>query len=196
METSSNGGTAVAKRTRRSGKRVRFRSLPRPAYPVRGLWEAATAEEKQRAHRTCVAILEWWLGRKGREQVATELGVPGLRVWQLSQGALSGMLAGLLKQPRRRGRSAMRTVLDEKQQDTAALRKENAELKRRLEIAERLIRLLREMPEEGERTASPTPEAGTPATSRRRGEKRKTARSRGESSRDDPCAGAGVPAPR
>jgi hypothetical protein len=36
-----------------------------------------------------------WLGKRDREAVAKELSIPTLRVWQLSQQALSGMLAGL-----------------------------------------------------------------------------------------------------
>src|SRR5262245_40327811 len=110
------------------GKRLVFQ-IPKVALPVRGLWEAASEEERQRAHRQGVSILEWWVGRRTREEVGLELGVGSLRVWQLSQSALSGMLAGLLRQPRRRGRAAMRAVLDDERQELAALKKENAELK-------------------------------------------------------------------
>ena len=75
----------------------------RAAWPVRGLWENAPPEEKERAHETCMKILEYWLGKKSKGKVAKELEITPLRVWQLSQQALSGMMAGLLSQPRRRG---------------------------------------------------------------------------------------------
>ena len=177
--------TITPRRTRRSGKRLRF-APPRPALPVRGLWEAASEEEKAKAHTTCVAILEWWMGRKAKDAVANELGLTGVRVWQLSQAALSGMLAGLLRQPRRRGRAAMRAVLDDKSQDLAALRKENAELKRRLAVAERLIVLLREIPIGKGHTLPPAQEAET-ADGRARAGRKKAAR-RADASRHDRAA--------
>jgi hypothetical protein len=177
--------TDVPRRTRRSSKRLRF-AAPRPALPVRGLWEAASEEEKAKAHRTCVAMLEWWMGRKTREAVASELGQSSLRMWQLSQAALSGMLAGLLRQPRRRGRAAMRAVLDDTSQDLAALRKENAELKRRLAVAERLIVLLRESPIGKAQSLPPAQEAET-ADGRARAGRKKTAR-RADASRHDHAA--------
>jgi hypothetical protein len=186
--------TGTVKRTRRGGKRLRFQ-VPRPALPVRGLWEAASAEEKARAHTTCVAILEWWVGRRSKEAVATELGLTGLRVWQLSQSALSGMLAGLLRQPRRRGRAAMRAVLDDKSQDLAALRKENAELRRRLTVTERLIMLLRELPEAKARSLLEVKESERLEAIRRAGGK-KVASRRVDAPRRDEAAAGGLPPSR
>lgn len=115
------------------------------------------------------------MGRKSKEAVAGELGLTGLRVWQLSQAGLSGMLAGLLRQPRRRGRAAMRAVLDDNTQDLAALRKENAELKRKLGVAERLIVLLREFPDGKAHSLPPAKEAEKADGTARAGRK-KTAR--------------------
>lgn len=181
----------LVKEPRHSRKR-RFRICPRPALPVRGLWEAASAEEKAAAHKACILILEWWVGRRTRGSVAQELGVTPLRAWQMSQAALSGMLAGLLRQPRRRGRAAMRAVLDDKAEDLAALKKENAELKRRLAVSERLIELLRDLPSSRERSdllgasAKERPEA-----IRRAGEKRRTPRVDAPR-RDGPAAGDGA----
>jgi hypothetical protein len=192
METASNGSTVV-KRTRRGGKRLRFKA-PRPALPVRGLWEAATAEEKERAHKSCVALLEWWVGRRSKESVAGELGVTGLRVWQLSQSALSGMLAGLLRQPRRRGRAAMRTALDDRSQDLNSLRKENAELKRRLTVAERLIILLRDLPEAKARSLLEAQVSKRPEAKGRSGGKKVGSRRVDAGGRDDADAGS-EPAP-
>lgn len=183
--TSSVTTIEAPRRTRRSGKRLRFRP-PRPALPVRGLWEAASEEERAKAHKTAIAILEWWMGRKSKETVASELGLTGLRVWQLSQAGLSGMLAGLLRQPRRRGRAAMRAVLDDRSQDLAALRKENAELKRRLGVAERLIVLLREIPIGKAHSLLPAKEAEKADGTGRAGRK-KTAR-RADATRHDRAA--------
>lgn len=180
----------VPERRLRMGRKRRFRVIPRPALPVRGLWEAASAEERAAAHRACLAILEWWVGRRTRASVAAELGVTGLRAWQLSQSALSGMLAGLLRQPRRRGRAAMRAVLDDTRQDLAALKKENADLKRRLGIAERLIGLLRGLPGSPVTPAvTDSPTQAGPAASRPAGEKRRRARRRAAGSGDGAAAG-------
>ena len=102
---SNESEPTTRKRRKRSGrKRSSFRVPPKPARPVRALWEQATQEEREKAHTTCMAILEYWLGKKSKEEVASGLSVTPLRVWQLSQQALSGMLAGLLKQPRTRGK--------------------------------------------------------------------------------------------
>lgn len=89
--------TGRARRARTSRKRSRFSRCPRPAIPVRGLWEQASEAERTSAHRSCMAILEYWLGKSSKAQIAARLEVPPLRVWQLSQQALSGMLAGLLR---------------------------------------------------------------------------------------------------
>ena len=50
--------------------------------------ESAGREDQSRAHTTSVAILSMWLGRKTRSAVASELELPPLRVWQLSQAGL------------------------------------------------------------------------------------------------------------
>lgn len=184
--------TMVVKEPRRSRKR-RFRVCPRPALPVRGLWEAASAEEKAAAHKACIAILEWWVGRRSRESVAAELQIKPLRAWQLSQSALSGMLAGLLRQPRRRGRAIMRAVLDDTSQDVAALKKELAEMKRRNEVLERLVMLLRDLPASKERSdLLAASEKERPEAIRRAGEKRKTPRVDAPR-RDGPAAGDAPP---
>ena len=99
-ETQESSSPITRKRTRRARKRSAFSKVPRPAWPVRGLWEAAPREEKQAAHEACMKVLEYWLGKKTKAEIASELGVTPLRVWQLSQKALSGMMAGLLPQPK------------------------------------------------------------------------------------------------
>jgi hypothetical protein len=131
-------------RTRRGKKRLVFQP-PRQMPPsVRALWETASPEEKERAHRSCVAILSMWLGRKTRQAVAQELELPRLRVWQLSQSALSGMLAGLLKQPRGRGKGTPSMQSD--QEDPRALRKRIAELEEENRSLRDLVEVLRNLP--------------------------------------------------
>lgn len=129
------------KTSRRSRKRTRFK-LPAPAVAVRGLWQAAAAEEREKAHETAMGILELWLGKTSKRELAARLRVPPLRVWQLSQLALSGMVCGLLKQPRRRAPGAMTRPED----DPKKLRKENEKLRQQLELTERLVQLLRDLP--------------------------------------------------
>lgn len=131
-------------RTRIGRKRSDFTRAPKPAWPVRGLWENAPQEEKVRAHETCMKMLEYWLGKKDKVQVAKEMSITTLRVWQLSQQALSGMMAGLLTQPRRRvgpeayERSTGLSVM--------ALRKRITELEKELSRTEDLVRVLRTAP--------------------------------------------------
>lgn len=144
LESDSIGETTPRRRSRMRRKKTVFRNPPKPAWPVRGLWEAAPAQEKERAHETCMEILEYWLGKKSKSEIADDLGVSPLRVWQLSQQALSGMMAGLLTQPRRRvGPEAFEGPPDETR---AALKARIAELEKTLERTEDLVRVLRAAP--------------------------------------------------
>lgn len=131
-------------RTRRGRKRLVFQPPRQMPSPVRVLWEMASPEEKARAHRSCVAILSMWLGRKTRVAVAEELEQPPLRVWQLSQAALAGMLAGLLKQPRGRGKGNLDMQSD--QEDPRALKKRIAELEAENRSLRDLVEVLRNLP--------------------------------------------------
>ena len=197
MDSVLNGPSKEV-RHRRPYQRRRKISLPvRLPLPVRGLLEAATEAERTLAQKQCVVLLETWQGRKDRATAASELGLSPVRMWQLSQSATAGMLAGLLKQPRRRGRAIMRQVLDGKPvDDVASLRKELAELRRKLAISEELIAILRDMPGPRDKPALP-PTAPKPATVRRArtGEKRQRAAlppraaSRSDSSDGKPASG-------
>lgn len=131
------------KSRRRGRKRTRFGVPKKMPVPVRALWESASQEEQERAHRTCCAILENWLGRSSKQEVMERLHLPALRVWQLSQQALGGMLAGLLKQPRTRGGASMPK---DPESDPKQLRKKIEQLERELELAQDVIKLLRELP--------------------------------------------------
>ena len=131
-------------RTRRARKRTKF-AIPKPAKSVKALWEQASEADRQRAHRYGTAILETWLGKKSRKDAAKDLGLPVLRVWQLSQQAVSGMLAGLLTQPRQRRSPDMPKPPPEN--DPAMLKKKIAKLERELEIANELIEVLKLVPD-------------------------------------------------
>lgn len=138
MRSAESGQETPARRPR---KRTRFK-MPEPAAPVRGLWRAATAEERAKAHETATGLLDLWLGKATKRELAMRWQVPPLRVWQLSQMGLSGMVCGLLKQPRRRAPGAMTSPED----DPKKLRKENARLRDQLARTERLVQLLRSLP--------------------------------------------------
>jgi len=139
----SEAAAAAPKRRRRFKKRVVFRPPQRFPVPVKALWEQASAEEQQRAHRQCAILLEYWLGRIDKPEAMARLELPALRVWQLSQMALSGMLAGLLKQPRWRRGQKMPLPPEE---DPKKLRKRIAELEDKLKRTEDLVRILRDLP--------------------------------------------------
>jgi hypothetical protein len=137
------GESGTAKRRRRGGKRLRFKRWPQAPAPVKALWESASEEEKARAHEECAAILAWWLGRADRQEVAARLQVGPIRAWQLSQQALAGMAAGLLRQPRTR--KALKPNLPP-EEDPRALRKQIAALEKDLEVMKGLVELLRGLP--------------------------------------------------
>lgn len=148
----------VAKRTRTPGpkrKRVVFEAPKKAPYPVRALWESATAEQRERAHQVGMALMEYWVGRKTKVEVATALGVTPVRVWQMSQQAISGFLAGLLKQPRNRGRPPQ--LFTETGETAAELKKRLVRAERDLLQANRLIELLKEMPRLGKQPALTEP---------------------------------------
>jgi hypothetical protein len=154
-EPSASAQTASRRRRRTGKKRLHFR--PPQAMPrgVRELWQSATSEEQQSAHRSCVQILALWLGKRTREDVAANLSLPPLRVWQLSQQALAGMLAGLLIQPKsRRGRPESTTTCNP--DDPRVLNKRIEELSRKNAELEQLVRLVAQLP---------TPAGGQPASS-------------------------------
>jgi hypothetical protein len=143
----------VQVRTRRSKKRLVFqppRQMPRS---VRSLWESASPEERAGAHARCVAVLSMWLGHQSRAQVARELELPPLRVWQLSQAALAGMLAGLLKQPRGRGREPGEPPSGE--EDVRLLRKRVSELEQENRTLRDLVEILRNLPAAREQPKRP-----------------------------------------
>lgn len=174
-------GTAPPRprRARTGRKRTVFQVPPRPAPAVRDLWGQASEEERTRAHLTCTLMLEYWLGKKSKAEVGKELGVPALRVWQLSQQAVSGMLAGLLKQPRRRRTAAEIAALCP-EDDPVLLRKEIRELQTKLARTEDLVRVLRTAPWISKQMESPAEEK---RRARNKQAKRRPARRRNQTTR-------------
>lgn len=138
-----------ARRMRLSRKR-RLSKVPKMPQPVKALWDAASDEEKTRAHRMAAVMLQVWLGKMKRAEAATQLELTPLRVWQLSQQAVAGMVAGLLKQPRAR-RKGVAPMVENRDEDPRWLKQKITELERKLKIAEDVIALLREMPGQSKR---------------------------------------------
>jgi hypothetical protein len=165
METEANGtGTTIETRRRRTSKK-RLKFGPPQSFPrgVRELWTSATREEQARAHQACTQILALWLGRRRRAEVAEDLSIPPLRVWQLSQQALSGMLAGLLHQPRPR-RRRQEDAMEQREDDPRTLKKRLAEKDKQIADQQELIRLLTSIPKPRDETSAreaPTPERKT-----------------------------------
>ena len=85
------------------------------------------------------------MGRTTRREMIEKMGIPPLRVWQMSQQALSGMVAGLLTQPKFKGRVSLGAIMNS-EENPKALKKRIAELEKQVMMQERLISILREMP--------------------------------------------------
>src|SRR6185437_5953 len=122
-----------------------------PAMPVKALWEMASPEQRERAHQASVVLMEYWLGRITKEDLAVALKVPPLRVWQLSQQAISGMIAGLLIQPKARAPKGAKNMglmneMKDPESDPKVLRKKIEALEKTVAMQDRLIAILREMP--------------------------------------------------
>ena len=93
-----------------------------------------------------MTILEMWLGKVSRSEAAKRLEVSQLRLSQLSQQSVSGMMAGLLKQPRCR---VPKGALDRRpapENDPNVLRRRVARLSEDLLRTENLVRVLQEIP--------------------------------------------------
>ena len=154
----TDGQVSGLQRRRRTGKkRLRFEPPVQMPPGVKELWRASSSEAQARAHQTCVAILAMWLGKKSREEVAQTLSIPPLRVWQLSQQALSGMLAGLLKQPRTRCKEQSTMPSED---SPRVLKKKVAELEAANKRLEELIQLVAQLP----RPENAPPPRSTPSS--------------------------------
>lgn len=152
---------------RRGRVKRKFKFPPKAAIPVRAVWEAASGEEKEKAHQIAAVILEYWMGRLSQDQAAQKLGMPRLRVWQLSRQALSGLAAGLVKQPRKLGKKKLQEALSP-EENPKVLNKRIQDLERDLGMMKELVGLLRELPgnreagKGGKKKKGPAVEGGAP----------------------------------
>jgi len=137
-----------AKRPKRAGKRKMGFRMDVPPFPVRAIWELASEAERQEAHKTGVLILEHWLGRMTRKALGERLNLPPLRVWQLSQQALSGMVVGLMAQPKRppKGTPMTSELAKQDKDELKSLRKKVADLEQDNRVLKELLDLLKDMP--------------------------------------------------
>ena len=141
----STEATTTRRRTRRSQKRLAFQVPKQMPLPIKTLWEAASEEQRSRAHVTATAILSAWLGKTTREAAAKELGISAVRLWQISQQATCGLVVGCLRQPRFRGRPPA-DALHPGFESATALRKRIMMLERELDASRRLIEVMRDLP--------------------------------------------------
>jgi hypothetical protein len=150
-ETRTDPSAPPQEGRRRRRYRRRLTLTYRPVYPIRALWLQASEEERRLAHERCTAILEYWVGIVSKKESAARLNIPPIRLWQMSQRAVSGMACALLKPPKslpRRGSSPPDLGASplEAESSPAALRKEIARLKRDLEQRNNLIEILKSLP--------------------------------------------------
>jgi hypothetical protein len=132
----------------RRKKRTRFKVPDWKPRPVKALWESATDDDRERAHMHAMVILEYWTAQLSKTEAAERLGLAPIRVWQLSQQAVSGMLAGLLTQPRDRGASAAAEA-DSPERWTMrerALEKKLKTMEQKLNASQRLVEVMRDLP--------------------------------------------------
>ncbi len=144
IETTTDAATtaeAPAPRTRRGRGRRRVGRWVRPVYPMRAYYDAASEEDRRRAHLLSATILEYWTGVKTKSEAATALSVPPIRVWQMSQRAATGLVCALLTPPSGKRGPPMASDETEKAllKELERLRKENA-------LQRELIEVLRELP--------------------------------------------------
>jgi len=133
-------------RTRRGRGRRRVGKWLRPVYPMRAYYDAANEEERRQAHLLSAIILEYWTGVKTKSEAAKALGVPPIRVWQMSQRAATGLVCALLTPPSgKRGRPMASG------EEESALRRENERLRKENALQRELIAVLRELPGNRER---------------------------------------------
>ena len=132
----------------RRKKRTRFKVPDWKPRPVKALWESATDDDRERAHQHAMVILEYWTAQLSKTEAAERLGLAPIRVWQLSQQAVSGMLAGLLTQPRDRGAStqAGNDCSDRWTARERTLEKQLKTLEQKLEASQRLVEVMRDLP--------------------------------------------------
>jgi hypothetical protein len=142
----------------------------RPVQPIKAIWTAASEEEQRKARALAAELLGYWLGRETKAELSRRLGIPPIRVWQMSQRALAGMVTALLRPPEGRRGAAPRLDPEVKE-----LRRRVAELEAETSSQRRLIELLRtlpgptpsDLPREESRAKEPRRVRATPPGTRR-----------------------------
>jgi hypothetical protein len=159
---------AIQPAPKRRGRRKKAFTMTTPPWPVRSLWETASEEERQKAHQMGALLLELWLGRLSRKELGEKIGIPPLRVWQLSQQALTGMVVGLLQQPKKPPRGTpLPALLPE--DNPKHLKAQLLEVQRQKKVLEELVDILKDLPANREQ-AKPRVSASE-AKGRRKGKK-------------------------
>lgn len=159
------GTTSRPRRRRRT-----VDSFLRPVQPIKAIWTAASEEERQKARALAAELLGYWLGHETKADLSRRLGIPPIRVWQMSQRALSGMVTALLRPPEGRRGAAPRLPPEVKE-----LRARVAELEAETSSQRRLIELFRtlpgptplDLPQEESRAKEPRRVRTTPPRARR-----------------------------
>ncbi len=139
--------TTPMKRPKRAGKRKSGFRMDTPPFPVRAIWELATETQRQEAHKMGVLMLEHWLGRMTRKSLGEKLNLPPLRVWQMSQQALAGMVVGLMAQPKRPPKGTPMAAEKKAEKDELKmLRKQVYELQQDNRVLKELLDVLKDLP--------------------------------------------------
>ena len=136
----------VTKRYRRAGKRKYGFRMDTPPFPVRAIWELATQDERTQAHQMGVLMLEHWLGRMTRKELGEKINLPPLRVWQMSQQALAGMVVGLMTQPKRPPKGTPMMQPEKPKEDVKALKARIASLEQDNRVLKELLDLVKDLP--------------------------------------------------
>lgn len=131
----------AAKPPQRRRRRATVSKWARSVYPIKAICDASSEEEMAKARALATEVLGYWLGLQSKAELAAALGVPPIRVWQISQRAVAGMVAAMLKPP-----SGRRGAMPKLDPEVKELRKRIAYLEQENETQRRLIRLLRTMP--------------------------------------------------
>jgi len=165
-------------------RRAAISKWAQPVYPIKAIWDAATEEERQRARELATELLGLWLGQQTKEDLAKRLSVPPIRVWQMSQRAVAGMVASMLRPPLGR-----RGAMPRQDPEVRALRTRVAGLEKDLEVSRRLVSILRTMP--GNERREVPEEAEGAARNPTRGVRTRKARRPGTARRGAADAAAG-----
>jgi len=134
----TTAGTA-SRRPRR--RRAAISKWAQPVYPLKSIWDAASEEERQKARELATELLGLWLGLQSKEELAKRLSVPPIRIWQMGQRAVAGMVVAMLKPP-----AGRRGPMPRQEPAVAELRARVATLEKELGISRRLVEILRTMP--------------------------------------------------